>query len=101
MLMINGLSDNKELGTLYYIYDIEKEQFVQERNSKKLMHFFKDRQGNRDYRNGRKLFCGLSDTKIKVFHKTDYYWDNLSIYLVKIQKEKLTLSKAYGCCGLG
>lgn len=81
---MTGIGENKEMTTYYYIYDIEKEQFVQERSDKKLMHFFKDRQGNRDYRKGSKLFCGLSESKIKVFHKSSYYWDNLSIYLVKI-----------------
>ena len=98
---MNGISDEREQSIYYYIYDIEKEQFTQERSDRKLIHPFKDRQGNRDYRKGGKLFCQLSENKIKVFHKNTYYWDDLSIYLVKIQKQKLTLKTAtgIGCCG--
>jgi len=99
LLLMTGIGDSKELSTFYYVYDIEKGQFVQERSDRKLSHFFKDRQGNRDYRDEGKLFCQLSDSKIKVFHKNTYYWDNLPIYLVKIKKDKLSLSNATGCCG--
>lgn len=97
---MNGIAEEREQSIYYYVYDIEKEQFVQERSDRKLMHPFKDRQGNRDYRNSSKLFCQLSENKIKVFHKDTYYWDNLSIYLVKIQKQKLTIGNVSGgCCG--
>lgn len=97
---MNGISEEREQSIYYYVYDIEKEQFVQERSDRKLIHPFKDRQGNRDYRYGGKLFCQLSENKIKVFHKNTYYWDNLSIYLVKIQKQKLTIKNVSGgCCG--
>ena len=57
IMLLNGMTDKKDERLYYYIYNLEKEMFTQERSDKKLLHNYKDRQGNRDYRNVGKVFC--------------------------------------------
>lgn len=83
----------------YYVYSMEKEQFTQERTDKKLKIWYNDRQGNRDYRDLEKVFCQLTDRSIKVFHKGNYYWDELPIHIVKVCKDTFGGGgKGLGCC---
>ena len=97
ILLVNGITENKESASHYYMYDIEKEVFIQERSDRKLTQPYKDRQGNRDFSKGGKVFCQLSEGQVKVFHNSSCYWDVLPLYLIKISKEKLSLTG--GCCG--
>jgi len=85
LMLMNGITENKEHSVYFFMYDMEKDMFTQERSDRKLIHPYKDRQGNRDYKSGDKIFCQLTEGKVKVFHKKTYYWDNLSVYLVKVQ----------------
>lgn len=94
--MVNGITENKENSAYFYIYDIEKEVFTQERSDRKLAHAYKDRQGNRDYGSSGKVFCQLNEGTVKLFHKSSFYWDTMPLYLIKISKEKLTLKNM--CC---
>lgn len=100
ILLLNGLTRNEDLRTNYYVYSLEKEMFTQERTDRKLGESALDRQGNRDYRYLPKVFAQLTEKSIKCFHVNNYYWDELPIHLVKIQKEQFTFGKATGCCGI-
>lgn len=97
ILLINGYTESKDLSAFYYVYDIEKEVFVQERSDRKLMPTEKDRQGNRDYSASGKFFCQLKEGAVKVFHGKNFYWDILPLHLYRIWKQKLTVKGV--CCG--
>lgn len=92
---MNGITETKEQSTYFYTYDIEKEVFTQERSDRKLTMPIKDRQGVRDY-TGKKVFCQLSEGKVKTFNSKGFYWENLQLLLVRIKKQKLTVTG--GCC---
>ena len=102
LMLMSGFTENKEHSIYYFMFDIEKEVFTQERSDRKLIHPFRDRQGNRDYKSQDKIFCQLSEGKVKCFNKKTYYWDNLSIYLMKIEKNSSAakgLMSSLGCGG--
>lgn len=101
-MLMSGITENKEHSIYYFMFDIEKEVFTQERSDRKLIHPFRDRQGNRDYSSAGKIFCQLSEGKIKCFDKKTYYWDNLNIYLMKVEKNSSaakSLITSLGCAG--
>ena len=86
------------------MFDMEKNIFTQERSDRKLIHPFRDRQGNRDYSKSNKIFCQLSDNKVKVFHRNTFFWDNLNIYLMKVHKNAkmgVSMPSTKGMKGLG
>lgn len=93
---MNGITESKDLSSFFYIYDIEKEVFIQDRSDRKLAQTYKDRQGNRDYASQSKVFCQLSEGQVKYFNKSSCYWDVLPLNLITITKEKLDLTG--GCC---
>lgn len=98
ILLVNGISESKDQSCRYFVYDIEKEVFAQERSDRKLEINIKDRQGNRDYSSSGKVFCQLNqDGKVKVFHSSTYYWDILQLYLVKISYAKADGKGGFGC----
>lgn len=97
LLFINGNTEDKETLINYYLYDIGKEKFIQERSDKKLGQFVIDNQGNKNYSNGNKIYAYLTDKKVRVFYKDLWYWDNLDVYLMKIEKNK-NQGKGLGCC---
>lgn len=97
ILLVNGISESKDLGCRYYSYDIEKEVFNQERSDRKLEISVKDRQGNRDYTSTGKVFCQLNqEGQVKVFHSNSFYWDIVQFYLVKISYQKFGKGD-FGC----
>lgn len=92
-MLVSGITENKENAIYYYMYDLETDEFTEERCDRKLIHPFRDRQGNRDYSKLGRIYCQLSENKVKAFNKRTYYWDNMSVYLMRVYQEKMELGK--------
>ena len=100
LIYINGETGDKNSNINYYIYDLVKDKFVQERSDKKLIGFLVDDQGNRNYSKSTKIYFQLSDKKVKVFYKDLWYWDTLDVFILKLKQEKpVKKFKGPGCCG--
>lgn len=81
---MNGETGSNEKNINYYLYDMERDKFIQERSDKKLLGFDTDSQGNKNYSKVNKIYTSLSSKKVKVFYKDLWYWDNLEVYLLKL-----------------
>lgn len=93
---MNGITESRDSAGHYYVYDIEKEVFTEDRSDRKLEPPVKDRQGNRDYASGGKVFCQLNgEGQVKIFHHGSFFWDVLQLQLVKIRKDA---GFGLGCC---
>lgn len=100
LIYINGETGDKNFDINYYVYDLVKDKFVQERSDKKLIGFSVDDQGNRNYSKAKKIYFQLSDKKVKVFYKDLWYWDTLEVFILKFKREeKIKKLKGPGCCG--
>lgn len=76
---------------------MERDKFIQERSDKKLLGFDTDSQGNKNYSKVNKIYTSLSSKKVKVFYKDLWYWDNLEVYLLKLDDKQRSLNKGLGC----
>lgn len=95
-MLVSGITETKENSIYYFMYDLDLDEFTQERCDRKLIHPFRDRQGNRDYSKMGKIYCQLSENKVKSFNKQTYYWENMSVYLMRVYREKMNLGKNMG-----
>lgn len=100
LLFVNGSTGNKELDINFYIYDMDREKFIQERSDKKLLNFQPDCAGNKNFSKDKKIYTSLTNKKVKVFYKDLWYWDTLDVFLIKMEdKKKITSpSMSMGSC---
>lgn len=98
LLFVNGDTGNTDYDINYYVYDIEREKFIQERSDKKLINFRKGFSGNLNFQKKNKIYTSLTNKKVKVFYKDLWYWDSLDVYLLRLEEKKKTLPKGLGCC---